>query len=91
MAGELNLPNDVKVDAKGRIYLSGKGSGAVRLIDENGTFTTLAGFGTTSLDHDGLFAKLNEPLFMALEPNGNLLISETRGARVRRLYLQPQI
>jgi sugar lactone lactonase YvrE len=91
LAGQLNLPNDVKVDSMGRIYVSGKGSGAVRLIDEDGEFSTLAGIGSTTLDHDALFVKLSEPLFMALEPNGNLLISETRGARVRRLYLQPQI
>ncbi|MBU6429138.1 MAG: hypothetical protein KGR26_09030, partial [Cyanobacteria bacterium REEB65] len=65
-----------------------KGSGRIRCIQGNGTLVTLAGTGTGTDDNDALLVNLSEPKVLVLEPDGNLLVSENHGARVRRLYLQ---
>jgi sugar lactone lactonase YvrE len=87
-AAQLSSPYGVAIDPSGRLFISERGSRRIRMVDRDGTIRTLAGGGKLAQDGEGRAIALNEPIDLLLEPSGNLLIADSRGARVRRLWLQ---
>ena len=88
LQAQLNNPSGLAVDPLGRLYIVSKNDYRVRVVGTDGVIKTLAGGGVSTSDGDARQIFLSEPLNCALEPNGNLLVTETRGNRARRLYLQ---
>jgi sugar lactone lactonase YvrE len=78
-------PADVAFDAAGNMYIadtgvycSGPGGNTVRKVDTHGTITTVAGTGEAGFSGDGgpaTKAKLNSPIAVAVDREGNLYIS----------------
>ncbi|MEB3222702.1 MAG: hypothetical protein VKS61_11540 [Candidatus Sericytochromatia bacterium] len=85
---QLSSPYGVAVDLQGRLFIAERGSRRIRLVDRDGTIRTLAGGGTFTGDGEALATALVEPHDLLLEPDGNLLICDSRAAKVRRLWLQ---
>ncbi|HEY9720497.1 MAG TPA: hypothetical protein V6D47_00675, partial [Oscillatoriaceae cyanobacterium] len=85
---DLNSPYGVAVDKQGDLFFSDRAAHLVRVLLPNGTVRTLAGQGTYSGDGEAEAVTFFEPHDLDLEPDGNLLICDARGARVRRLWLQ---
>jgi sugar lactone lactonase YvrE len=85
---ELSSPYGVALDARGRLYISERGSRRIRLVNLDGTIRTLAGGGTFTGDGEARSVALVEPHDVFVEPDGNLLVCDSRAARVRRLWLQ---
>lgn len=83
----INRPFGVAVDNQFRLYISSHNDGIIRVVS-NGTIKSVAGGGIYTIDGDAHQVSMAEPHDVLLEPDGNLLIAESRGARVRRLYLQ---
>jgi sugar lactone lactonase YvrE len=88
-------PNDVALDAKGNMYFSngglycsGPGGNTVRMVDPQGTITTVAGTGKEGFSGDGgpaIKARLDFPSAVAVDGEGNLYISDGFNYRIRKV------
>jgi sugar lactone lactonase YvrE len=88
-SAELNLPQDVAVDATGTVYLSDHRNNRIRKVTAGGIISTVAGTGTAGFSGDGgpaVDAKLNGPMKIALDPTGSVLyVMDSGNSRVRRI------
>jgi len=88
-------PNDVAFDtagntyiSDGRIYCTGPGGYTVRKVDTHGTITTVAGTGEAGFSGDGgpaTKAKLDVPIAVAVDREGNLYITDESNYRIRKV------
>ncbi len=84
---QLLNPVGVAVDFAGNLYIADLGNNRVRKVS-NGVITTVAGNGTQGFSGDGgpaINAQLNAPAGVAVDPSGNLYISDDYNNRVRRV------
>lgn len=89
VAAQLNGPTDMTLDAAGNVFIADFQNHRVRRIDAGtGVITTVAGTGVAGSSDDFLpavTAALNGPSDVALDPDGNLLIADSRSNRIRRV------
>ncbi|HEY6161373.1 MAG TPA: T9SS type A sorting domain-containing protein [Bacteroidia bacterium] len=81
-------PYDVAVDAAGNIFICDYGNSVIRKVDVNGMITTVAGTGVAGFSGDGglaVNAKLDRPVGVDLDANGNMYISDGYNNRVRKV------
>ncbi len=84
----LYQPSAVSLDSAGNIYIADTGTQRVRQVSPSGIITTVAGNGTASSSSDKISsttATLNFPMGVAVDSNGNLIISDTQNQRVREV------
>jgi cysteine-rich repeat protein len=82
------LPEDVAVDAQGRILVADTGNHRIRRIDTDGIVTTIAGNGVVGVSGDGgpaLNASLNQPRGICVDARQRVWIADTNNQRVRRI------
>ena len=88
----LNEPYGVVLDAAGRVYFADRLNGRVRVVDIDGSISTLAGNGSGASSGDGgpaVLAGLGEPNGLALSPDGGwVFIADVAGHRVRAVELR---
>jgi uncharacterized protein (TIGR03437 family) len=87
-AAQLNQPYDLAMDSAGNLYIADYGNQRVRAVGVDGNITTVAGNGPSGNSGDGgpaTAALLMGPRNLAIDPAGNLYISEFDGHRVRRV------
>jgi sugar lactone lactonase YvrE len=76
------------IDGDGNLFIAERVAHRVRRIDTRGNLTTVAGTGVPGSDGDGgpaLSATLNQPVDVDVDGQGNLLIAELTGNRIRRV------
>jgi|GEM_PF-444490 len=85
----MNGPYALKRDAAGNLFVSDYFSGRIRRIDvETGVITTVAGMGKHDNTGDGgpaTEAGVDVPLDIAVDPNGNIFISDWHHNVIRRV------
>jgi trimeric autotransporter adhesin len=84
----LSDPEYVVVDRRGVVYFTDQINERIRMIDTNGVITTVAGTGEPGYSGDGgpaIEAMLDGPYGLAIDPAGNLFVSDSSGARVRMI------
>lgn len=94
LSATLDRPFDVEVSSTGTLYLTAPYQNRVRKVDTSGMITTIAGTGTAGFAGDGTAAtsaQLNNPSSLALDPYGNLYISDTSNQRIRLVTLDGAI
>ena len=87
-SARMDLPADVAVDASGNLFVVEEGNSVVRRIDgSTGVITTVAGTGVAGFSGDGGAATSAHlgarPRGLALDGDGNLLISDGFNHRIR--------
>jgi uncharacterized protein (TIGR03437 family) len=87
---KLNGPDDVAVDAEGRVFIADSGNHVVRVVELDGTIHTYAGTGASGHGGDGgpaNFAELQNPQALAIGPDGALYVND--GSLAIRKILPP--
>lgn len=89
------VPRNAAVDALGNLYVADTANNRVRRIDAaTGVITTVAGNGSPAFNGDGIpatSAGLDSPYGVAVDGDGNLLISDTNHHRIRRVDRATQL
>ena len=76
------------IDGDGNLFIAERASNRIRRVDTRGNVATVAGTGVQGSDGDGgpaLSATLNQPVDVDVDGQGNLLIAELAGNRIRRV------
>ena len=84
----LNIPSGVTVDPAGNLYIAENQRPRVRRVGANGVVQTVAGSGQQGFSGEGVpatTASLFSPSRLAIDPGGNLYISDNALNRVRRV------
>ena len=86
-AARFNLPTGVAVDGTGNVFVADNANHTIRKITAAGAVTTFAGLaGTTgSADGTGSTARFNFPFGLALDPDGNLFVSDRSNRTIRKI------
>jgi sugar lactone lactonase YvrE len=85
---KISDPENVVVDRRGRVFFTDESNERIRMIDTEGTITTVAGTGRSNDEGDGgpaTEATLNEPYGLAIDAAGNLYVADSGGACVRKI------
>ena len=85
---ELNFPYTVGFDTAGNMYIPDSLNNRVRMVNTSGFITTYAGNGTPSFGGDGgpaTSASLFSPEGVVADPAGNIYISDTQNAAIRKV------
>ncbi|MCX6875774.1 MAG: choice-of-anchor D domain-containing protein [Verrucomicrobia bacterium] len=85
-AARFASPVGLAVDATGQLYVADKGNQRMRKVTPGGAVTTLAGAGTQGTS-DGLgeVAKFDNPLAVAVNATGEVIVGELTHATLRRI------
>ena len=84
----LTLPRGLVSAPDGSLYVSDSGNHAIRRIDAEGVVFTVAGTGVAGSSLEGDAArqsKLSDPVGLAIDADGRLLVADSGNRRVRRL------
>ena len=76
------------IDGEGNLFIAERSAHRIRRVDTQGYVTTVAGTGVPGSDGDGgppLEATLNQPVDVEIDDQGNVLIAELAGNRIRRI------
>jgi hypothetical protein len=90
----ITQPGQLAVDATGSLFFVDYYNNRIRRVSPDGTITTVAGNGKDGFSGDGgpaTLASLSEPLGIAIDPQGNLLISDSYNGRIRIVSKQGTI
>jgi sugar lactone lactonase YvrE len=88
----LNLPRAVVADAAGNVYVADSANNRIRRISPADSIVmTIAGSGATGIgdviEGPATSADIGDPRGLTILPNGDLIVSETGGQKVRRINL----
>lgn len=86
----LNMPHELRFDAKGDIYIAERDNHVIRKVDmKTGVISTVAGTGVAGFGGDGgpgVKAQLRQPHSILFDRDGSLLICDLGNQRIRRLH-----
>jgi sugar lactone lactonase YvrE len=84
---QFSYPRGVAVDAGGACYVADTWNHTIRKIEPSGRVTTLAGKAGHAgfADGKGAQARFYEPMGLALDGQGNLIVADSRNRRIRKV------
>jgi hypothetical protein len=84
-AASFNLPRHMAMDASNNIYVTEQGNHRIRKVTPAGVVTTVAGSTSGYADGTGAAAKFNLPYGIVIDSNGDLIVGEQLGCRIRKV------
>ncbi len=81
-------PNGIAFDAQGNLYVASPLGYVVYKIDTSGVVTTFAGTGSPGFSGDGgpaTAATFNQPVCLAIDSLGNVLVTDALNNRIRKI------
>ena len=82
-----NGPNGLVIDSSANVYVADTLNHAIRKITPSGVVTTFAGtMGSAGFTDDvGINARFNSPFGLAIDPSGNIYVSDMNNYRIRKI------
>ena len=89
-AASLNFPEGLFMDSSGRLFIGDEWNHAIRVVDADGTISTLLGTGSGAAGRGALEASargfgLDDPENVLLAPNGDVIVTDGNNGRVVRV------
>lgn len=85
---KFNEPRGIATDNSGNLYVTDAQNNRIRKITPDGVVSTIAGTGASgSTDGPGNTARFSFPVGIVLDGEGNLIVCDAGGQRVRRITL----
>ncbi|HEX8109360.1 MAG TPA: NHL repeat-containing protein [Kofleriaceae bacterium] len=86
-AARFEVVTDLAIDDAGNLYVADFGANVIRKITSAGVVTTLAGTADTSgsADGTGAAARFNRPTGVAVDPAGNVYVTDTQNHTLRKI------
>ncbi len=86
-SARFNKPTGLAFDSVGNLYIADTGNHTIRKVDPSGYVRTLAGLATVSglMDGTGNRALFNEPEALTVDGSGNVYVSDTGNAAIRKI------
>ena len=87
-SANIEAPQSIVVDISGNLYITGQNLHRIRVVSPNGIINTIAGYGQSGFSGDNgpaLAAKLQYPQGVAVDPAGNIYLSELYHVRKVKL------
>jgi RHS repeat-associated protein len=87
-AAQISWAEDIALGPDGGFYIADRNNQRVRWVGSDGIISTVAGKETNGFSGDGglaIRAQLDEPIGLALGPDGSLYIADSFNQRVRRV------
>ena len=95
LEASLNMPHELRFDAKGDLYIAERDNHVIRKVDrKTGLISTVAGTGAAGFSGDGgpgVKAQLRQPHSILFDRNGALLICDIGNHRIRRVRIDTGI
>lgn len=88
VAANVNFPLAVCVDTSGTLYIADTYNHRIRKVTPAGIISTVVGSGTAGFSGDGAAAtsaRVNFPNSVAVDPSGNLYLTDTSNHRIRKV------
>jgi len=85
---QIDTPAGMALDSAGNLYFADAVGNRVRKISTDGTITTVAGTGVAGFGGElgpAIAALLNQPMGVAVSPDGHLFIADTGNNRIREV------
>jgi sugar lactone lactonase YvrE len=87
-----STPSAVVVAPDGTLYVADTGNHVIRRVSPDGLVTTVAGDGTAGWrDGNGVEARFDGPMGLALDRQGRLLVADSYNDRIRSVGLDGQV
>lgn len=93
-SAQLQAPSAVAVDGIGRVFIADTQNARIRLVDLDGTISTIAGTGVPGFTGDGgpaVLAQFANPNGVAVDGLGRILIADSDNNRIRRIDIDSSI
>ena len=86
-AASFDFPGGLAIDTGGNLYVADSGNHTIRKITPGAVVTTLAGSAgqVGSTDNTGSLARFNNPLGVAVDGSGNILVADTANNTIRSI------
>ncbi|MBN1570974.1 MAG: hypothetical protein JXA73_24260 [Acidobacteria bacterium] len=87
-SAQLNVPLGIAVDTTGNLFIADAVNNRIRKVTPDGFISTVAGNGTKGYSGDGgpaTLAQLNVPVGIAADAAGNLFVTDSFNARIRKV------
>jgi len=82
---QFNLPWKLAVDAAGNVFVADRNNFKIRKISPDGIVSTLAGSTAGYADGPGSAAQFMQPLDVAVDAEGNVIVADNTGHRIRKV------
>ncbi len=82
---QFDFPNEVALDAVGRVYVADGNNHKIRKIELNGEVSTIAGDAFGFADGTSETAQFNSPYGIAIDAEGNIYVADNNNNKVRKM------
>ncbi|PKF72292.1 T9SS type A sorting domain-containing protein [Chryseobacterium sp. PMSZPI] len=90
-AAQFNNPTGIAIDPSENLYVADSNNHRIRKITPQGQVSTLAGSTSGYADGSGTTAQFYYPYGIAIDPSGNLYVSDHINNRIRKVTQQGQV